>query len=176
MDKKFTVLFICTGNSCRSPMAEGILKKMIPAACRHKISVLSAGTGGFVNMPATDHAVDVAAEQGIDIGDHLSRGVTQSLLQNTHLILAMARDHERFIRAHFPRYTDNVFTLKAFDRKPGWMQKVNIADPIGRDKENYRKIYGEIEREIKRILPRILQLADAFLAESNRNDDEDETD
>ncbi len=161
--KKFHVLFVCTGNSCRSPMAEGILKSLLPPEYRDKIKISSAGTGDFWGMPASDLAIEISEEHGIDISGHRSRGLTRGLMEKANLVLVMAKDHEEFIRFHYPAFRDNVFLLKKFDRNKNILRRVNIEDPIGQGKEIYQKVFDEIYREIERILPRILQLADDYL-------------
>lgn len=145
-------------------MAEGILKKLLPQKYRPKIKVISAGTAGISFAPATPYAIEVAEEKGIDIRQHASREITQGLLQKSQLILVMARDHERYLRSRFPQFGENVFLIKTFDRNSLALDDVDIQDPIGRSKSFYRKIFQEIEKELRRILPRILKLVDAYFA------------
>lgn len=157
---KYQVLFVCTGNSCRSPMAEGILKKIIPENYQDKINVYSAGTGGFLNVPATYLAIEVARENGVDIQHHLSQGITNYLMQKTNLVLAMAKDHEKYLSHYFPGNKENIYLLKTFALENKKKAYVNIDDPIGQNKKFYTKIYQEIESELKRILPEILKRVD----------------
>ena len=156
----FRVLFVCSGNTCRSPMAEGILKNLLPAEYKDKISVTSAGTLGLWEMPASDLAVAVAAEHNIDLSGHRSRGLTRSLLETCDLVLCMAREHEEFIRYRFPTFREQTYLLKGFDRSKKRRRNSDIEDPIGKSREVYEKVFDEIRLEIERILPRLLRLAD----------------
>jgi len=163
MRDKFTVLFVCTGNSCRSPMAEGIFREKIPAAYKKKIRVWSAGTGSFDGSPPSQFAIEVCREHGIDISAHRSQALRKHHLAQSDIVFVMEKEHLKFIHELFPNYQENVYLLKAFDCEKKDRRKNEIPDPIGRSKRFYQKIFQELEKEIKRILPRIIQLADAKL-------------
>ncbi len=167
MRKKFTVLFVCTGNSCRSPMAEGIFRKELPEAYRKKIDVFSAGTGAFDGSPPARFAIEVCAENNIDISAHRSQALREHHLRRADIVFVMEKEHLKFIHEIFPRFQENVFLLKHFDRDKKKRVHSDIADPIGRSKDFYRKIFAELQGEIRRIMPRLLQLADAELARKN---------
>ncbi len=164
--EKFRILFVCTGNSCRSPMAEGILKSIIPETYRDKVEVTSAGTGGFVNMPATDLAIKVAAENGVDIKNHLSQGLTLPMMMNSDLIFVMAEVHAKYIRLLYPSLVKNVFLLKDFNCEKKLFHRSSIADPIGRNEEFYKKNYKEIESELHRVLTEIIKLVNFRLTDA----------
>ena len=170
----YHIMFICTGNSCRSPMAEGLLKKLIPANYQNKIHVSSAGVGGFDDYPPTIETIEVSAENGVDIRKHRSRSISISMVEKANLILVMAKDHERIMRLHFSNYADHIFLLKTFEREKKFFMKESISDPIGRDINYYRMIFKEIETEIKRILPIILKLTDEYLSKHQSKSQEDE--
>ena len=160
VNSKFQVLFVCTGNACRSPMAEGILKKMLPENSKDKIHICSAGTGGFLNISATYLAIEIARENGADIQHHLSQGITNFLMQRSNLVLVMAKKHEKLLKTQFPKFQENVFLLKDFALENKNDSNPDIDDPIGQSKEFYSKIYSEIELEIIRILPEVLKRAE----------------
>jgi protein-tyrosine-phosphatase len=172
--EKFNILFVCTGNICRSPMAEGILIKLIPDNYVNKINVSSAGIGGLEKYPASEYAIEVAKENFVDISNHISQPVSIPLLEKSNIIFVMAKDHLQFMQYNFRKYVDNVFLLKSFDREKKLFQRESIADPIGKDKNFYKKTYVEIEKELKRILPNILQIVDEFYEKNKINSDADE--
>ena len=146
-------------------MAEGILKKLLPENYKDKIHVCSAGTGGFLNIPATYLAIEVARENGVDIQHHFSQGITNFLMQKSNLVLVMAQDHEKILKVQFSKFQENVFLLKDFALENKNDSNSDIDDPIGQSKEFYSKIYSEIELEINRILPEILKRADKYFKE-----------
>jgi len=156
--KVFKVLFVCTGNSCRSPMAEGILKKMLRDKGMSHIEVQSAGTMPPYQMQPTSYALITSLEQGVDISSYRSKDLTKSLIEEADLILVMEEAHRRFIRNLTNAADSKVFLLKSFgqDKKESGLE---IEDPIGMDIEFYRSCYDELEYEIKRILPLIEKMA-----------------
>ena len=156
----FHVLFICTGNTCRSPMAEGLLKKLLDDRPGQgaAISVASAGTMGLVGMPATQPAIAVAADYGIDIRSHRSRAATPRLLDEADLVLTMADEHHDFCRG-MGVPAERLYMLCAFPKHPEGLSRYNIPDPIGGDRTQYQRAFLLIEEALRRSLPEILQRA-----------------
>ena len=154
----FKILFVCTGNSCRSPMAEGILKKILTDQGISRIIVESAGTMAPYEMKPTAFAQITTIERGIDISKHRSIDISKSMIDKTDLILVMEKAHKRFIQNMTNAIEDKVFLLKGFGKRNEIEEE--IEDPIGRDLEFYRSCYDSMEREIHRILPLILEKAD----------------
>ncbi len=162
---KFEVLFVCTGNTCRSPMAEGILKKMLKKKGVGNLKVNSAGTHGLNHAPASLFAIEVAGVKDVDLSGHRSRELTGRMLQEADLILTMSQEHLDHIRRMDRKAEHKSFLLKAFPQQPSVSNEdkyrgvLFIKDPMGGSLDEYERGFSEIEKEIERIFPKLLCLA-----------------
>jgi protein-tyrosine-phosphatase len=157
ISRKFVITFVCSGNICRSPVAEGILKKKLDIdMLKGKVEVNSAGTLKLPTSVASINAVDIAAEHKVDIENHLSRPVSKTIVDRANLILCMAENHYDYFIKHYPADKDKIHLLKGYYNS-GNFTGLSIDDPIGKSEEFYRRIYHEIEQEIDRILPGMLK-------------------
>jgi len=128
MKDGFRLLFVCTGNICRSPMAEGLMKVLLPPAPGRHITVCSAGTQAVDGLPAETGAVRAVREHGADIAGHRSRAIDGSLIASANLILVMERQQARLIQGTAPVAPDalraNIHCLdmgfKPADRGPAF--------------------------------------------------------
>jgi protein-tyrosine-phosphatase len=146
------VLCVCTGNLCRSPMAEGLLRhKLAEDGQGGRFKIYSAGIWGVDGSPASANSVDVMAERGIDISDHIAHTITSEDVADSDLILVMSREHAQVIRNSWPQYGWKVHLLS--EMVGG---RRDIRDPYGGPIEEYRTcadtISGYIEQGIQRIL------------------------
>lgn len=145
------IIFVCTGNVCRSPMAEGILKARFASINRSDIIVSSMGIYGLDRKPASDLARQVCAENGIDISRHISRQLDFDEIKESRLILTLEMAHKNFILLFFKNLMERVFLLGCWPGEDS--QKGNIKDPMGGSLKDYRKAFQIIAGHIDRILP-----------------------
>ncbi|HVU27698.1 MAG TPA: serine hydroxymethyltransferase [Verrucomicrobiae bacterium] len=144
-----TVLFVCTGNVCRSPMAEGLFRKAV--AGRGEFRVLSAGLGAMDGQPPTAHSVAAMREIGIDISDQRSRMLTADLVREADFIFGMTHSHVDTVGLLYPQAAEKTFLLREFDESLEDFEK-DIADPIGSSYEIYAHCRDQIEQGIASLL------------------------
>lgn len=150
-----TILCVCTGNLCRSPMAMGLLRQqMAEEGLGARYQVHSAGVWAVDDHPASENAVAVMAERGVDITGHIAHTINSDDVAEADLILVMSSEHERMIRNTWPQYEWKVYRLSEMAGK-----RKDIRDPYGGPIEEYRECADLISDYIEKGFERILQLA-----------------
>jgi glycine hydroxymethyltransferase len=156
-----TILFVCTGNVCRSPMAEGLFRHMVQK--RADIRVLSAGVNAYPGQPPSTHAVEALAELGIDISRQRSVPLTEKLVREADWIVAMTRSHLDSIFFYFPEATEKTYLLREFE---DGATSLDIADPIGLGYDAYVAARDSIQAA----LPGLLRALDEGSLAASKND------
>jgi len=109
-----SVLFVCTGNSCRSVMAEGIMRKRLYELGKNDIEVSSAGTMAINGLQPTEETIKVMEESGVDVSEFKSKGMTADMAKRFDLILAMEPMHKEAILKMAPNAASRTFLLKEY--------------------------------------------------------------
>jgi len=143
-----TALFVCTGNICRSPMAEGLMRRLL--GDRKDIRVMSAGVNAIRGQPASLHTVDVLRALGIDLTQFRSQPLTDYLVAQATWIFAMTRSHLDTIHLLFPEAADKAFLVCEFDPKLAAI--LDIPDPIGMGLDAYERTRDILNRALPSVL------------------------
>ncbi|WP_454726791.1 MULTISPECIES: low molecular weight protein-tyrosine-phosphatase [Cupriavidus] len=141
-----TVLVVCIGNICRSPMAEGLFKQALPDT-----NVISAGLGALAGQPADPHAVDLMRELGIDISSHRAQQIGRNMATRADLILVMDNAQRQELQRLHPATTGRVFRM-------GELNKFDVPDPYREDRPAFENALRLIQRGVEAWVPRIQAL------------------
>ncbi|MGE5225017.1 MAG: low molecular weight protein arginine phosphatase [Omnitrophica WOR_2 bacterium] len=150
-----SILFICTANICRSPMAMALFRKKVeqePDAADWRID--SAGTWGLTGEPAAVKSVVVMQQYGIDLREHRSQEVSLAVLKSYDLILTMEQGHKEALRAEYPVLRDRIYLLSEMVDK-----NYDIQDPFGEPLSEYQETAQELDQLLTAGYSKICALA-----------------
>lgn len=145
------VLIVCSGNTCRSPLAEVVLRQLLADAGRTDITVSSAGTGAYDGAPASEGSYLVALEVGLDLTPHRARLLTPELVADADLILTMGHGH--VTRVETLGGAGKVHLLGSY---AGEGPEADVKDPWGGEVEEYRDTLAQLRRMLEAARDRLL--------------------
>lgn len=145
------ILFVCTGNTCRSVMAQYLLKQAVKN--RDDVEVASAGTAVFFSSPPSKETLLVLKELGVDASGHQANNLTSRMIKKADLIFVMSRAHRQYVLEKVPQADKRVYFVKEFvHSKEGLKEDLDIPDPIGTSEASYRQCAFIIKEAIQKIV------------------------
>jgi protein-tyrosine-phosphatase len=143
------ILIVCTGNTCRSPMAGALAAKLAGEEFGREVEIRTAGIAALPGAPASPQAVTVMEEMGLELAKHVAQPVTSELVDWAELILTMTTGHKQMMLRQFPQAERKLFTLGEY---AGHAALHDIPDPFGGTVEDYRRTAQVLEEALRGVL------------------------
>ena len=143
------LIFVCTGNTCRSPMAAAMAVPLF-AEAGLTVEIFSAGVNAMPNQPASRHAITVMEEDGLCLLSHRAAIVSDEMLAGAELVLTMTGGHRAVLLSDYPTAGNRVFTLAEYVG-----DETDVADPFGGSLEEYRACAAQIKDMLLRVVEKI---------------------
>jgi protein-tyrosine-phosphatase len=145
------ILFVCTGNTCRSALAEALVQRIAMETALTDLSASSAGTSAWPGSTASEGALLVGLERHLDLSEHRARQITREIVEDSDLILVMSPHHLDRVEALGGEGRSHLLTRYASGGSAGHA----VSDPFGGDLDVYRSTFDELDLEVRRSLHRI---------------------
>ncbi len=149
------IMFICTGNICRSAMAHGLMEKMTKENNLKDIEIYSCGVFAENGDKPTYNAIEVAKEYDVDLKNHTATNIRNSSIEEMDLILCATTSHKNTVLQMYPNLKDKTYTMKEYAYDNENKKDIDIKDPWGYDLETYRFCIAEIEKCLNKIIEKI---------------------
>ena len=152
-----TVTFVCTGNTCRSPMAEGLLRAAMAkrGGGLEKLKVVSGGLAAYAGDPASVNSVKAMARIGLDISDHRSQLLTQAEVDRSLVIFGMTESHLAALHARFDRLPEHVMLFR--DVMKTEVSRA-VVDPFGGGYRDYEECRDSMVEAVPSLLEFLQQI------------------
>jgi protein-tyrosine-phosphatase len=157
LKRRFAILFVCTGNTCRSPLAEVMMKARLKQANIADVNVSSAGTAAFEGAHAAADARAVARRMGLRLGGFRSHPLTQLRIRRADLVLTMTAYQKRMITERWPEAARKTFVISELSGSG----RGAITDPIGKSETVYERCAADLADEITRLVPKVRRMLKA---------------
>jgi len=155
------IMFVCTGNICRSAMADWLLKERLKEN-KQDIQVYSCGIQAYTGESATNYSIQTLKKHGIDGKKHRATNVKDSCIKECDLILCATINHKMALIRMYPEKQDKIYTMKEY-AFPEEKEDLDIADPWGYDLQTYENCFIQIEKCVTEIIERIKNNKQVFV-------------